>query len=199
MGWHFLHWIAYHGVALHFYYNGVAHLLMFGVKKLFIYRFPKNCVTKFVSCRFPVIRLIFSEIWLLEFLIIHVTLCANPFLYMEIISLKIVWQSMSNVVSPCAQTFFGNNNKTTFLPSLVTVQNCDSRDLGSTLLKMRQVRIWTARWNMFIQLDILWGGSERISFTVAKKGDKTLAHRSNRCYSCSRNMKEMWSQNNFIW
>ena len=39
---------------------------------------------------------------------------------------------MSHVVSPCAQTFFG----TTFLPSLVTAQNCDGRDLGSPLLKM---------------------------------------------------------------
>ena len=29
-----------------------------------------------------------AEIWLLEFLIIHVTLSANPLLYMEIISLN---------------------------------------------------------------------------------------------------------------
>ena len=38
---------------------------------------PHVCVTDFV------------ENWFFEFLIIHVTLCANPFKYMEIISLEI--------------------------------------------------------------------------------------------------------------
>ena len=49
----------------------------------------------------------FAEIWLLEFLNIHVTLRANTF--MEVISLKIAWQSLSHVVSPCLCDWFGGN------------------------------------------------------------------------------------------
>ena len=58
---------------------------------------------KFVTCRFPVVRLIVGVV------IIHVTLCANPFLYREIISLKIVWQSLSQFASPCLCNWFCGN------------------------------------------------------------------------------------------
>ena len=45
----------------------------------------------------------------MQFLIIHVTLRANPFLYMEVISLKSARQSWSYVASPCLCDWFCGN------------------------------------------------------------------------------------------
>ena len=89
---------------------------------------PNDCVTK---CHLSLPRVYltdFAEIWFLELLIIHsleivwqnchafVTqiyrlsfssiVRANPFLYMEVISLKIMWQSLSNVASRVYVTDF---------------------------------------------------------------------------------------------
>lgn len=72
--------------------------------------FPNDCVTKFATCRFP---MFFHYDWFCGNLVFALSnnscdIAGQPVIYMEIISLKTAWQSLSQVASRLYVTDFAS-------------------------------------------------------------------------------------------